>query len=254
MIFEKYIPGYPKNAAYNALAEMMNGVDIGASYADMIRYRISGAAADDCKDIYYVAHEHDNAIARLWNGWGQHSDAIGNWGNFYTDAAYRGKGIGGKVLKFWYEDFRQMSDPPLCFLCSAATKELTDLYRRFGFRPALENTEFGPLYLPVGDSPETFREFYQNYYTPSDVLYHKKANVGYRHEIDCLLRFVYRDLGLTFGIDHLRKIEEGILRFPERCGMLFSQDGHCVGWSFDKKIQVHPMYRSSSLVDVDVFN
>jgi hypothetical protein len=43
MVFEKYIPGEPKNKAYEALFEMMKDFDNDKSYADMIRYRISGA-------------------------------------------------------------------------------------------------------------------------------------------------------------------------------------------------------------------
>ena len=95
MILEKFIPGKSENTAYYALLDMMTDFDLGISYADMMRYRIRGAAADDCHDIYYIAHDQGMALSRHWNGWGKHADAIGNWGNFYTDPAYRGKGIGG---------------------------------------------------------------------------------------------------------------------------------------------------------------
>lgn len=247
MLFEKYVAGEPKNNAFAALDAMMRGVDVGRSYADMIRYRLGGAAANECHDAYYAAHENGNAIARHWNGWGKHSHAIGNWGNFYTEETYRGKGIGGRLLKLWFEDLCQAEELPLCFLCSAGTRELTDLYRRFGFRPAIEGTDHGPLYMPVGDSPATFKEFYEGYYAPSDVLYHRSATIGYRHEIDCLLRFVYRDMGLPFGVGGLKSVEEGLLYCPERCGMLFSKDGRCVGWSVDGNIQVHPMYLDSAV-------
>lgn len=247
MVFAKYIPGEPKNKAYEALFEMMKDFDNDKSYADMIRYRISGAVSNECNDRYYVAHEDGKAASRHWAGWGKHSDAIGNWGNFYTDPQFRGKGIGGKLLRFWYEDFQTVSNPPLCFLCSAGTRELTDLYRRFGFRPAIAGTDHGPLYMLVGDSPATFKEFYEGYYAPSDVLYHRSATIGYRHEIDCLLRFVYRDMGLQFGVGGLKSVEEGLLYCPERCGMLFSKDGRCVGWSVDGNIQVHPMYLDSAV-------
>lgn len=247
MLFEKYVAGEPKNNAFAALDAMMRGVDVGRSYADMIRYRLGGAAANECHDAYYAAHENGNAIARHWNGWGKHSHAIGNWGNFYTEEAYRGRGIGGQLLGLWFEDFCRAEELPLCFLCSAGTRELTDLYRRFGFRPAIEGTDHGPLYMPVGDSPATFKEFYEGYYAPSDVLYHRSATIGYRHEIDCLLRFVYRDMGLPFGVGGLKSVEEGLLYCPERCGMLFSKDGRCVGWSVDGNIQVHPMYLDSAV-------
>lgn len=249
MILEQYIPGKEKNAAYQALFQMMDGFDEGKSYADMIRLRISGAVANECHDVYYIAHENQKALARHWNGWGKHSDAIGNWGNFYTDENCRGRGIGGALLRFWWEDFQKTEDLPLCFLCSTATKELTQLYERFGFRVAIEGTEFGFLYKPCGKSPETFREFHSFYYAPSRVLYHRPATIGYRHEIDCLLRFTFRDLGLEFGLSGQTRIEKMLLDHPQRCGMLFSEDGHCVGWSLDGEIQIHPLYKNLKVIE-----
>ena len=251
MLFEKYVAGEPKNNAFAALDAMMRGVDVGRSYADMIRYRLGGAAANECHDAYYVAHENGNAIARHWNGWGKHSHAIGNWGNFYTEEAYRGKGIGGKLLKFWWEDFHAREEHPLCFFCSAGTKELAELYSRFGFVPAMAGADRGPLYMPIGDSPSSFREFYNDYYKPSENIFYKSATVEYRHEIDCLLRFAFMDLGIPFGIGGVKMIETALLYHPQRAGIFLSDHGRVVGWSFDRKIQVHPLY--SPLV-ADKFN
>ena len=242
MIFEKYTPDNRPCEARAALEEMMRGVDEGKSYADTIRLRLSGVLADECNDTYYLAREGESALARHWNGWGRHPDAIGNWGNFYTDAECRGRGIGGALLRFWYEDFERRDDLPLCFLCSAATPELVAWYSRFGFRVAIEGTDHGALYMPVGDSPASFREFYKSYYQPSATLSHKPATFEYRHEIDCLLRFALRDIGMEFGIGECKSIESALLYYPERVEMLFSEDGHCVGWSLDGKRQVYSIY------------
>ncbi len=249
MILEKYIPGEGQGEAGEALLDMMRGVDEGVSYADTIRLRLSGSLADECNDTYYVAIEDKKALARHWNGWGRHPDAIGNWGNFYTDAACRGRGIGGALLRFWQEDFDARSDLPLCFLCSAATKELTALYAKLGFRVAIEGTECGPLYRAIGDSPASFREFYTAYYKPSAALYHRRASFEYRHEIDCLLRFALRDIGVTFGIGEQKSVEAALLYTPDRVGMLFSEDGHCVGWSFDGDMQIFPLYSDARIVE-----
>ena len=245
MIFERYVPGEEKGEAYEALFHMMQGVAVGSSYADMIRLRLSGALARQCQDTYYVARDGKTPCSRHWNGWGKHKDAIGNWGNFFTAEAFRGQGIGAKLLAFWEEDFKTCKNPPLCFLCSAATKELTSWYGKYGFVVAIEGTEFGSLYKPVGDSPATFREFYRNYYQPSETLIHKKATVEYRHEIDCLLRFAFKDLGLKFGFGEQKDLESVLLTSPSRAGLLFSGDGHCVGWSFDGAKQVFPLYEQS---------
>ena len=248
MIFKTYKPGESPSVACAALEEMMREVDVGVSYADTIRLRLSGALADQCNDTYYVALDGDRALARHWNGWGKHPDAIGNWGNFYTDAACRGQGIGGALLRFWEEDFNAREDLPLCFLCSAATRELVAWYSKFGFRVAIEGTEFGALYMPIGNSPSSFREFYTGYYKPSAVLYHKRATFEHRHEIDCLLRFALRDLGASFGIGECTSLESALLYYPERAGLLFSLDGHCVGWSIDGEIQTYPLYEHSEIV------
>ncbi len=248
MTLEKYIPGTEKNAAYEAIHAMMRDFDPAQSYADMMRHRISGAAAAACRDTYYVAHEQGRALSRLWMGWGKHPDAIGNWGNFYTDEPFRGRGIGGRLLDFWFADLTATQGAPRCFLCTTGSREITALYGRYGFRVAIEGREYGPLYLPIGDSPATFKEFYSAYYKPSDVLYERRADIGYRHEIDCLLRFVYIDMGLRFGIGEMSWMDAALLYAPERSGMLFSEDGHCVGWSFDGEIQVHPLYWASDIV------
>ena len=242
MLFEKYVPGGEKNAAYAAIADMVGGITDGGSYASMMARRISGAVASQCNDTFYVAHEGGKAASRLWMGWGRHQDAIGNWGNFFTVESQRGRGYGGALLQLWYEDFQTVAEPPLCFLCTTGSKDITDLYGRFGFRPAIEGREYGPLYRPNGDSPATFRAFYTAYYQPSRVLQMRPATVEYRHEIDCLLRFVYVDMGLTFGLGGLSSIEEALLRHGDRTQMLFSEDGHCVGWQFDGQLQLHPLY------------
>lgn len=247
MIFEKFVAGDKSTTSYKAISDMMRDFDKDKAYADMIRLRVSGEIADKACDIYYVAHEDGKALSRHWCGWGKHKDAIGNWGNFYTAEESRGLGIGGKLLKMWFEDFKERKDLPLCFCCTA-NKDLTKVYSRFGFRPALDGKDSGPLYLPVGNSPETFREFADSYYKPSHVLYHRPVDIGYRHEIDCLLRFYFYNNNLEFGFGSLDYLEKGYLYHPEKTGMLFSLDGHCVGWSFDGVLQVHPMYENSEII------
>lgn len=250
MFFERFVTGDKSSAAYIALEKMMNNVSVGVSYADMMRKRISGALSNECHDVYYIARENDIAIARHWNGWGKHHDAIGNWGNFFVDEAYRGKGIGGRLLSLWWEDFKSEGEKPLCFLCSAATRELVSLYSRFGFRVALEGTEYGPIYMPVGDNPPSFREFYNTYYKGADRLTHAPATAEHRHEIDCLLRFALADLKIPFGIGNITSMESALLYYPERVGILLSEDNHAVGWSFDGEIQVYPAYSGEIIQEV----
>ncbi|MBR5295578.1 MAG: GNAT family N-acetyltransferase, partial [Clostridia bacterium] len=211
MTVETYIPGQEKNEAFYAMEKMMAGRDEGVSYADMIRLRLNGEAAKECSDTYYVAREEKTPLCRLWMGFGKHPFAIGNWGNFFTAEEARGKGVGGKVLQFWYEDLKRREDLPLALFCSAATEELTSLYARYGWRCAMEGAKKGSLYLPLGSSPENFGDFCKEYYLPTRRLIRKEASVGYRHEIDCLLKFARKREGMPFGFEEVKSIEEILL-------------------------------------------
>ena len=248
MTLEKYVPGEEQGAAFAAISDMMRDFDIGQSYADMMRYRIAGHAAAQCSDTYYVAHENGAARSRLWMGWGRHPGAIGNWGNFYTDPRFRGRGIGRALLDFWFAHLRATKALPRCFLCTTGSREITALYGEYGFRTALPGREYGPLYLPIGDSPDTFAAFCEDYYRPSPLLYRRPATIGYRHEIDCLLRFAYTARGLAFGIGEMGWMDAALLYAPERTEMLFTPQGHCVGWGFDGQLQLHPLYRNAEII------
>ncbi len=248
MIIETYVPGEEKTEAFFSLEKMVQDRDVGVSYADMIRYRLKGLAAGECCDTYYVAHEKREGFCRLWMGWGKHPFAIGNWGNFFTAEEARGRGIGKEMLSFWYKDLKERGDLPLALFCSAATEELTSLYARYGWRCADSCAKKGRLYLPLGDSPETFEQFCEAYYLPTDCLFQKEASVGYRHEIDCLLRFALKNKGLPFGFEGTVGIEEILLCSPRRAHLLFTREGKCVGWSLDGKNQIYPVYADTPIM------
>jgi hypothetical protein len=46
----------------------------------------------------------------------------------------------------------------------------------------------------------------------------------------------------------LESAEAALLYAPQRCGMLFSEDGHCVGWSIDGEMQLHPLYENAVIL------
>lgn len=250
MKIERFIAGNKTGGAYLSLEKMMRGHDIGKTYADMMRLRIDGGAAHECHDVYYVATENGCAIGRHWMGWGAHPNAVGNWGNFYTDEAFRGKGVGGALLRAWQDDLLSPDHTPLpsAFFCSAHTPELTSLYARFGFRPAIKGRDCGPLYMPLGESPDSFEEFCELYYVPSSTLRRIPASIGFRHEIDCLLRFYFMNNGLTFGIKDANSLESMLLHSPERAELFFTEDERCVGWAVDGEAQIHDRYKNSVII------
>lgn len=241
MVLERYIPGQPGNPMEQGLLDMLKEIAPGTSYADMMRLRISGGAAKQCDDTYYVAHEDGVCYSRLWNGWGRHDNAIGNFGNFLTLEAVRGQGIGHRMLEMWYKDIQSRDKRPLGLFCSAAERP-AQLYFPYGFRPALTGRTYGPLYMPLGDSPQTFRDFCDMYYQPTDVLLRRPATVEWRHEIDCLLKFALLEQGLEFGMGKTVNLEGALLYAPGKAQLLFTQQGRCVGWELGGIAQLHPAY------------
>lgn len=255
MKYNKFVAGVDDEST-PALKDHVSKLDLTLSYAKMICNRVDGKYKDQCTDIYFVAHEDNKMFSRLWYGWGNHKNLIGNFGNFLTIEEARGMGIGREMLKMWNDDVAKRQELPLGLFCSAGSKELVSLYAKFGFRLAVRNTEVGPLYKPLGDSPETFFEFCEKYYTPTEKLYAKKATVEYRHEIDCLLKFALLDRGLTFGFDEASCIEETLV-FNKNIdvNILFTEDNKVGGWQIilpdgTVKNQVFPAYIDTKIENV----
>lgn len=244
MIFEKFNPEVRGTTAERALFEMMKSAP-DRSYADMIRLRISGGAAEECDDTYFVALEGEKCLSRLWHGWGRHENAIGNFGNFLTLEEARGTGVGRNLLHMWMEDLEGKEKKPLALFCSALPN-IAPIYFPYGFRVAVDKGTGYYLYKPVGDSPETFQEFCERYYQPADVLICRKATVGWRHEIDCLLKFALADRGLPFGFGEIN-LEAALLYHPGKAELLFTPDERCVGWMFEGEKQLFPAYSGAKI-------
>lgn len=241
-LYEIFEPDKGESAAGQALLRMLACESPGKSYADAMRLRASGALASECTDIYFVALDGDDCVSRLWNGWGKHADAVGNFGNFLTLEEYRGQGIGTRLLELWYADLQARPDQPIGLFCTSAPKAAR-MYEKFGMRPIIKGTEYGPSYMPLGDSPDDFAELCQTYYQPSDRLISKPASFAWRHEIDLLLKFALLQRGLPFGFDGMPSMEQALLTAPEKTELLFTLQDRCVGWRYDGQTQVYPDYK-----------
>lgn len=244
---ECYRCGQPQTDASRALDSWLASTETDHSFLPMMRCRIAGQANGECEDIYYIAIEDGKVLARLWNGWGRHENAVGNWGNFMTVEAARGKGIGRLLLDTWYEDLQQYGQLPLGLFCSAGAG-LIDLYGRYGFTRAIPGR--GMLYKPLGNSPTDFRELCEGYYCTAKQLTVRPATVQWRHEIDCLLKFSLSAHGEAFGLPGCKSLEEAIV-WPHigQASLVFTKKNRPVGWGFtgrDGKThwQLHPVYRS----------
>ena len=119
MKYEKCFVGQHRNAAYNALLNMVGDELPNEAHTQIIRRRLQGEFLNICTDNYYVAYEGDKCYSRLWTGWGKHKDSVGNFGHFLTLPEKRGQGIGREILKIWTSDIKGRSDVPLALFCTA---------------------------------------------------------------------------------------------------------------------------------------
>ena len=245
----KYCCGQPQNEASLAFQNWLVETRVDRSYHAMMEYRVAGRAAEDCVDTYFLAMEQDRAVARLWNGWGKHPHAAGNFGNFLIREEFRGGGLSRKMLDAWYEDLMGRQDRPLGLFCSVGQPWLIDYYGRYGFRVAVRDENHMRLYKPLDGSPEDFRELCEDYYRPTQSLTVRPATVEWRHEIDCLLQFAMDAVGVPFGFENAPTLE-AVLMKPElgQAELLFTLENRPVGWSFTppggaKQWQIHPVYR-----------
>ena len=90
LTYHIYRPEEGMTEGGKALARMLSDESPGKSYAEVMRLRVAGALAGECTDTYFVALDAGKCVSRLWNGWGRHEGAIGNFGNFLTLEEYRG--------------------------------------------------------------------------------------------------------------------------------------------------------------------
>ncbi len=232
------------------LVDWLASTDTDRSYLPMMQYRLAGRASAECEDVYYIAMDGDKILSRLWYGWGKHPNAIGNFGNFMTLENARGQGVGKKLLELWHNDLEQEQNKPLGLFCSATNGYLIDLYGGYGFTQAVIKPGFSMLYKPVGDSPATFLELCEDYYCQAKNLIIKPATVGWRHEIDCLLKFALVSDGESFGLPGCNSVEETIV-WPHigDAQILFTDKNRAVGWSFTgvdgvTYWQIHPKFRN----------
>ena len=246
MKFDMYLPENGLNEAGIALSNMIKDLDLGVAYADMLRIRVSGGAYKESVDRYYVAHENGICYSRHWNGWGRHENAIGNFGHFFTIEEMRGKGIGKRLLEMWHEDLMLQSNKPLVLCCTAGERP-GKMYEAYDFLRVREGANWGPMFMPLGNTPKNFRDLCDMYYEPSDTLICKKATLEWRHEIDCLLKFAFFDRGIDFDIGNVSYIEHALLHYPNDTRLIFTDKNRCVGWMLGKEVRLYPEYDAKKI-------
>ncbi len=251
--YSTFVAGAPMDEAARALDRELAGENPGMTYSQMMRLRLAGRAARECADTYFIATCDGAYTARLWYGWGTHPGSIGNFGNFKTLEAFQRRGIGRHLLDMLHADRLARADLPLALFCTCSQPHLVRLYGEYGFRPAIHDTDRGSLYCPLGGSPDTFQEFCRQYYRPAQSLAWRPATIGWRHEVDCLLNFHLKDLGLSHSLPGAVNLEFALLN-PDagHAELLFTDDGRVVGWAFtpaggDRAACVAPEFQDGAL-------
>ena len=260
--YHSFIPGGLNTPSAESAAFALDRLiqtESDASYAQMIRYRLAGKAASECEDRYFIAEEDGRCVSRIWYGFGRHDRAAGNFGNFRTAEDHQRQGIGRQLLEMLTASLRNEKDLPSCLFCIAGKPHLVAMYAPLGFRPALKGTETGPLYCPLGGSPENFEDFCREYYRPARSLHFAPGSIGFRHEVDCLLGFALCAAGefRTFGLKSFPTYEAAFLALADdpargRLERVVTDDGRTVGWSFtpaggEREIQLHPAFRKMKI-------
>ncbi len=230
-----------------------------ASHARMIRHRLSGRAAGECVDRYFLVVREGRCVSRIWYGWGRHAGAVGNFGNFKTAEELRGQGIGRHIYNMLKASLQAEAALPLALFCTSSKVHLVRLYGEIGFRPAVTGTEGGPLYAPLGGSPERFSDFCREYYRPSPSLRFAPGSIGFRHEVDCLLRFALLERGEdgVFGLSSFPSYEAAFLAVAADPSVgtlerVVTDRGRTVGWAFtprggEREVQLHPDFRDREI-------
>lgn len=235
--FEKYVVGSGETEGYKALKATIPEDDI------YMHFRLDGACVEDCEDIFFVAHKDGKALCRIWMCYPRHKNAIANWGAVYTLEECRGKGICNKTLAFCMEEIEKLENSPLGLFCTSGLQWVTDMYLKFGFKTAIHDTTKGPLYRPLGDCPETFKDFCDKYYTPAKSLRAVKATWEWRNEIDCLFNFAMRDNGLDYSVNGTRDLYNILLNGTDSdVRVILTDTDKCVGWMIDGNAKVYPTY------------
>ena len=260
--YHTFLPGAtnPAESVNAALAlDRIIQAESDQSYARMIRYRLAGKAANECEDRYFIAMEDGYCVSRIWYGWGRHAASVGNFGNFRTADDHQRMGIGRTLLEMLTDSVRSSKDLPSALFCTSSKPHLVRMYAPLGFRPAISGTDRGMLYCPLGNSPETFDDFCQEYYRPAKSLSFEPGTVGFRHELDCLLCFALCAAGEpgTYGLKSFPTYESAFLTLAENPALgklerVATEDWRTVGWAYtpangEREIQLHPAFRNMKI-------
>ena len=97
----------------------------------------------------------------------------------------------------------------------------------------------------------------EEYYTASDTLQIRPGTIRDRHEIDCLLRFAFRDNNkMPFGFDDMPGYEPAFLAASAGLGnmpeVITTVNGRIVGWAYTplngkRQIQLHWHYKQDNI-------
>ena len=205
--------------------------------------RIDGKYADVCVDRYFVAEIGGRPAAQVWYGYGKHADPVANFGHVYTDPDFRRRGLIHLLMPYLVRDFD--ASPALGAFCTAGAPYLAELYGKYRFHPAHKGEAFGDLVMLRKQwRNASFAEFMSDYYNIRSScngagLRIVPGSMRYRHEIDRLLDFSWRELNVSPGrcwfSNAVRGFQQATFLAEDGRGKTFvflTPGEHVAGWAF----------------------
>ena len=200
--------------------------------------RSAGKYQQGSVDRYFMGIIDGDFAGMVWYSYGRHHFPVANFGEVYTSSEHRGKGISKNLMKYFQSDFE--NSPAEAAFCTCSNEWIVNIYRQFGFFPALPGTSGGPLMRKGKSCVDSLEAFEKIYFPETDDIEISSADINYRHEADCLLKFILMSKGLVnkrcFAASTVQSYLHALFLVENGRGKLFkaltTTHQRFAGWSF----------------------
>jgi GNAT superfamily N-acetyltransferase len=196
-----------------------------------------GKYLSEISNCYFIGKINGEFAAMLWYSYGNHDSSVSNFGEVYTAPEHRQKGITKILMRYFKKSFDE--SPAMAAFCTCSREWIVAIYREFGFFQAISGTSGGPLMLKGKANANSLEDFENEYFSNATQLEVLPASMAYRHEADCLLKFVLMQKGIgknrCFASDNILSYLGALFMAEDGKGKVFmalTPDKRFAGWSF----------------------
>lgn len=148
-------------------------------------YYRSAFDGEGAVDHLYLAEVDGTFAARVWFGYSPES-GLGNFGNVYTETAFRRLGLMKELMVFCVRDFHASPARILC--CATGNKIAAASYRSFGFH-MIYGGETGPMGIINPQYGSHFRDLEKQLFDGSPAVDVRRGTPGDQFDCDKFLFF-----------------------------------------------------------------